>query len=41
MRLWIEADATPRDVKEIVFRAAGGGGRLVANQRLQTPPGTR
>ena len=40
MRIWIDADAAPRDVKEIVFRAAM---RLqvetimVANQRLSTP----
>jgi hypothetical protein len=40
MRIWIDADAAPRDVKEIVFRAAR---RLqvetimVANQRLSTP----
>ncbi len=39
-RIWIDADAAPRDVKEIVFRAAK---RLelhvvmVANQRLQLP----
>ncbi|MGH7512038.1 MAG: YaiI/YqxD family protein [Gemmatimonadales bacterium] len=42
MRIWIDADASPREVKELVFRA---GKRLaidvvlVANQRLQTPPG--
>jgi uncharacterized protein len=42
MRLWIDADAAPRDVKEIVYRAAK---RLaletvrVANQRLPVPPG--
>lgn len=40
MKLWIDADAAPRDVKEIVFRAAK---RLkipvvmVANQRLPMP----
>lgn len=40
MRIWIDADAAPRDVKEIVFRA---GLRLeletvlVSNQRLSTP----
>jgi uncharacterized protein len=40
MRVWIDADAAPRDVKEIVARAAR---RLeittvfVANQRLQLP----
>jgi hypothetical protein len=42
MRLWVDADATPRDVKDIVFRAAH---RLaletivVANQRVPIPPG--
>jgi uncharacterized protein YaiI (UPF0178 family) len=42
MRIWLDADATPRDVKEIVFRAAH---RLaietivVANQRVPIPPG--
>ena len=42
MKIWIDADATPRDVKEIVFRAArrlGLEAILVANQRLQPPPG--
>lgn len=42
MKLWIDADAAPRDVKEIVFRAAKRlevPAVLVANQRLQTPPG--
>lgn len=40
MRIWIDADAAPRDVKEIVFRAAK---RLeletvmVANQRIPRP----
>lgn len=40
MKIWIDADAAPRDVKEIVFRAAR---RLqletvqVANQWLSTP----
>ena len=40
MKLWIDADAAPRDVKEIVFRAAKRLEMetvLVANQRLQTP----
>lgn len=44
MRLWIDADAAPRDVKEIVARAAKRlelDTVLVANQRLQVPPGTR
>ena len=42
MRIWLDADATPRDVKDIVFRAAH---RLaietivVANQRVPIPPG--
>src|SRR6476659_2992972 len=42
MRIWLDADATPRDVKDIVFRAAD---RLaietvvVANQRVPIPPG--
>ncbi|MGH7586159.1 MAG: YaiI/YqxD family protein [Gemmatimonadales bacterium] len=42
MRIWIDADAAPRDVKEVVFRAAKRLAIetvLVANQRLQTPPG--
>ena len=40
VKLWIDADAAPRDVKEIVFRAAKRLEMetvLVANQRLQTP----
>lgn len=40
--IWIDADATPRDVKEIVFRAARRLALptiLVANQRLDPPPG--
>lgn len=42
MRLWVDADAAPRDVKEIVFRAARRlelATILVANKRLQVPPG--
>jgi hypothetical protein len=42
LRIWIDADAAPRDVKELVFRAAKRLAIdvvLVANQRLQTPPG--
>lgn len=42
MKLWIDADAAPRDVKEIVFRAARRlelRTVLVANRRLQLPPG--
>ena len=41
-RLWIDADAAPRDVKEIVFRAATRlrmDTVLVANQRVTIPPG--
>ena len=44
MKLWIDADAAPRDVKEIVYRVARRlelETVLVANQRLQVPPGTR
>jgi len=42
MKLWIDADAAPRDVKEIVYRAAERlkmDTVLVANQRLLLPPG--
>ena len=44
MKLWIDADAAPRDVKEIAVRAAE---RLaletifVANQRVQLPQGSK
>jgi uncharacterized protein len=41
-RLWIDADAAPRDVKEIVYRAAKRlelSCILVANRRLQVPEG--
>lgn len=44
MTLWIDADAAPRDVKEICFRASERlalATVLVANQRLQLPPGYR
>ena len=40
--LWIDADAAPRDVKEICFRASDRlaiSAILVANQRIQLPPG--
>jgi uncharacterized protein YaiI (UPF0178 family) len=40
MKLWIDADAAPRDVKEIVYRAARRlklATVLVANQRLSAP----
>ncbi len=42
LKIWIDADAAPRDVKELVFRAAKRltiETVLVANQRLSTPPG--
>lgn len=42
MKLWLDADATPREVKEICFRASERlsiGTVLVANQRLQLPVG--
>jgi hypothetical protein len=42
MKIWMDADAAPRDVKELVFRAAKRlqvETVLVANQRLQAPPG--
>ena len=40
MKIWVDADAAPRDVKEIVFRAAlrlEVPAILVANQRMQVP----
>jgi len=40
MRIWVDADAAPREVKEIVLRAAKRleiETVLVANQRLQIP----
>lgn len=40
MKIWVDADAAPRDVKEIVFRAAKRleiATILVANQRLSMP----
>ena len=42
MTLWLDADATPRDVKEICLRASERlalATVLVANQRVQLPPG--
>jgi uncharacterized protein len=44
MKIWIDADAAPRDVKEIVYRAAKRlelETLLVANRKLPVPPGTR
>ena len=43
MTLWVDADAAPRDVKEICLRAAERrqvATVLVANQRLQVPAGS-
>lgn len=40
MKIWIDADAAPNDVKEIVYRASARlelETVLVANQRLSTP----
>ncbi len=42
MKIWVDADAAPREMKEIVFRAAKRLGIetvLVANKHLQVPPG--
>jgi uncharacterized protein YaiI (UPF0178 family) len=42
MKLWLDADAAPRDVKDVCLRAAERlklATVLVANQRLQLPPG--
>ena len=44
MRLWVDADAAPKDVKDIVMRAAERleiEAVLVANQRLFVAPGYR
>lgn len=41
MHIWVDADACPAVIKEILFRAAQRLGvplTLVANQPLQTPP---
>ena len=41
MRIWVDADACPRAVKEILYRAANRMGlllTLVANKPLRTPP---
>jgi len=41
MRIWVDADACPVVIKEILFRAAERTGvqtTLVANQPLRTPP---
>lgn len=42
MKLWLDADAAPRDVKEVCFRASERLALetvLVANQRVQLPAG--
>ena len=42
MRIWIDADAAPREVKELVFKAATRLKLpvvLVANQSIWVPPG--
>lgn len=42
MKLWIDADAAPRDVKDVCIRACDRlkiDTVLVANQRLPVPPG--
>lgn len=42
MKLWLDADATPREVKEVCYRASDRlqiDTVLVANQRLQLPVG--
>jgi hypothetical protein len=42
MKLWLDADAAPRDVKDICVRAAARlriDAVLVANQRVPVPPG--
>jgi uncharacterized protein YaiI (UPF0178 family) len=44
MKLWIDADAAPRDAKELVFRASKRLGievTLVANQSIGVPPRNR
>ncbi len=41
MQIWVDADACPKVIKEILFRAAERAGvmtTLVANQPLHTPP---
>ena len=41
MKIWVDADACPKSVKDILFRAADRTGTmmtLVANHALQTPP---
>lgn len=43
MRIWVDADACPNPIKEILFRAADRARialTLVANKPLRTPPST-
>ena len=43
MRIWVDADACPRDVKEVIFRASGRTQArvvLVANKAMFTPAGS-
>lgn len=43
MQIWVDADACPNVIKEVLFRAADRTGimvTLVANQPLKTPPST-
>lgn len=43
MQIWVDADACPKVIKEILFRVAERARvqvSLVANQRLATPPST-
>lgn len=42
MQMWIDADAAPRDAKELIIRASkriGFGVTFVSNQSLWLPPG--
>jgi len=44
MKLWVDGDAMPRAVKEVIFRAAERREletSVVANQRLRVPEGAR
>ncbi|MDB4731888.1 DUF188 domain-containing protein, partial [bacterium] len=41
MQIWIDADACPRDIKEMIFKASKRTNMkvtLVANQPMWTPP---
>ena len=41
MQIWVDADACPGEIKEMLYRAAERGQvqvTLVANQVLRTPP---